>query len=206
MCGAGRVLVPLATQGAKVHGLDQSAAMLARCEEKLAAANVSTTLYRQDVTQMNVPFRYACAFIAGGAFQMIADPAAAGSVLERVRAHLVPPGLLFIDCRVPDAHLQRLAAPLVEVRMVKLGDGSQIVLRSETTWTPEVRHVRASHRYTHRHGTQPLGEEHETLASTWYGPDDILELVRCAGFHDAAIGPGAGIDERGEAFAVSATA
>lgn len=204
MCGTGRVLVPLLALGHKVHGVDQSSAMLARCEEKLGAQSLPSTLFRQDVAQMNVPFRYGCAFIAGDAFGLVTDPAAAHAALERVRAHLVPPGILCIDCRVPGSDRQRLAAPLVEVRMAKLADGSQIVLRSETTWTAEARLMRAQHRYTHRRGTQSIGEEKEALVGTWYEPADIVELARAAGFREVTTGPGPAVADTGEAFAVTA--
>jgi hypothetical protein len=57
MCGYGRLLVPLAAAGAKVHGVDQSAAMLARCEDMLGAHKEAAPTFRQDIVQMNLPFR-----------------------------------------------------------------------------------------------------------------------------------------------------
>lgn len=202
MCGWGRVLAPLAERGLKVHGVDQSPAMLARCEEKLAGT--TPTLFRQDATQMNLPFRYAFAFVAGGAFGLVTDPAAAAALLEGIRAHLVPPGRILVDCRVPGNDRQRLAAPLVEVRMARLADGSQIVVRSETTWTPEARLARAQHRYSQRRGTERIAEEHETVRSTWYAPDEILEIVRAAGYRDVAVAAAPGSAGDGEAYAVGA--
>src|SRR4051812_5449109 len=68
MCAAGRVLIPLVAQGFKVHGADAAPSMIARCEEKLAAQALATTLFRQDVAALNVPFRYGVAYVAGGAF------------------------------------------------------------------------------------------------------------------------------------------
>jgi SAM-dependent methyltransferase len=202
MCGAGRVLVPLAQLPRKMHGVDASAAMLARCDEKLAAAGAAAPVFRQDVGQMNLPFRYGCAFIGGGAFQLITDPAAAAGALERVRAHLVDPGILVVDCRVPAAAVQRLGAPLVEVQTVKLADGSQIALRSETVWTAEAQLVRAANRYAHRRGAQRLAEEHEIVQGTWYAPAEIADLVRAAGFRDVTTGPSGAVVDEGEAFAV----
>ena len=73
MCGYGRLLAPLVARGRKVHGVDASTAMLARCGEKLTAAGASAPTFRQDVTRMNVPFRYGCAFVADAAFQLPAD-------------------------------------------------------------------------------------------------------------------------------------
>ena len=204
MCGTGRVLLPCLAQGAKLHGVDLSQAMLARCEANLAGANAP--LFRQDVAQLNVPFRYGCAFVAGGALQLITDPTTVHAAPERIRAHLVPPALLVIECRIPDTAQQRLAAPLVEVTNVKLADGSQIVRRSETTWTPEARLARAQHRYTHRRSHERLGEEHEAIVSTWYEREEIIEVVRNAGYSDVAVHAWPAELAQGDAFIVTARA
>src|SRR5947207_9256175 len=79
MCGYGRLLVPLAEAGFSVHGVDGSVAMLAQCEARLLRASLATTLFRQNVAELNVPFRYGAAFIGGGAFQHLID-------IERARA------------------------------------------------------------------------------------------------------------------------
>jgi ubiquinone/menaquinone biosynthesis C-methylase UbiE len=204
MCGWGRLLVPLAQVGCKVHGVDASAAMLARCDARIADAGLAATTVRQDIVHLNVPFRYGSAFIADAAFQWLTDPSAAAAALERVRAHLVGPGRLFIACHVPPTSLQRAGAPLVDVRTLKLPDGTQIALRSEAIWTQDAQMMNAALRYTHRRGAQPLAEEHERLAATWYGQEDCAALVRAAGFRDVTIEPGPGCDREGESFVVAA--
>ena len=90
--------------------------------------------------------------------------------------------MLFVDCRIPSAAVQRLGAPLVEVRTVKLGDGTQIALRSETTWSADAQLARAENRYAHRRGAQRLAEEHETVTTTWYAPTRCAALLLAAGF------------------------
>ncbi len=206
MCGYGRLLAPLVARGRKIHGVDQSAAMLARCGERLASSGASAPTFRQDVGQMNVPFRYGCALVAGAAFQLLAQPQLAAAALARIRAHLVDPGLLFVDCRVPPLSVQRLGAPLVEVRTVKLHDGAQIALRSETTWSAEARLARAANRYAHRRGAQRLAEEHERIAWTWYPPDECRDVVLAAGFRNVEIGPPAGAPDDGDAYSLTARA
>ena len=57
MCGSGRLLVPLVADGYKLHGVDLSAAMLASCEARLAAQELKAPLFRQDLVQLNLPFR-----------------------------------------------------------------------------------------------------------------------------------------------------
>jgi SAM-dependent methyltransferase len=206
MCGTGRVLVPLLAHGYRIHGADAAPAMIARCEEKLASQSLATTLFRQEVDSLNVPFRYGCAFIAGSAFDGVVDPAAALGALARIRAHLVAPATLIVACHVPSTTLQRLAAPLVEVRTVRLDDGSQIALRSETVWTEGARSMRSQRRYSQRRGTQLVAEESETVRRTWYAPADILDLARAAGLSNARTEalPFA-TDEDGEAFALVAS-
>jgi SAM-dependent methyltransferase len=207
MCGTGRVLLPLLARGFKVHGAEASAPKIALCEAKLAAQSLATTLFRQDVASLNVPFRYGTAYIAGNAFDAIVDPHAAKDALERIRAHLVEPGTLILTCHVPPTSLQRLAAPLVEVTTAKLGDGSQIALRSETVWTEGARAMRSQRRYSQRKGTLRIGEENETIRATWYAPADILDLVRGAGFRDARTEPlPFATGDEGEAFALIAQA
>lgn len=204
MCGSGLLLVPLVAAGRSIHGVDVSPSRIAACEARLAAADMTTPLFRQDVTQLNLPFRYAAAFIPGGALQLVTDAAAVAGTLSRLHAHLVAPGVLLLECYVPAESRQRLGAPLVEVRTVKLADGTQIALRSESTCMADARLLRTDNRYAHRRGAQRLAEEHETLTVTWYPPDEIADIVRAAGFRNVEIIPSALSTEAGETFVASA--
>jgi SAM-dependent methyltransferase len=206
MCGSGRLLVPLVADGFNLHGVDFSAAMLASCEARLAARAIKAPLFRQDLTQLNLPFRYTAAFVAAGSFQLITDPAAAATALQRIRAHLVDPGLLLMDMFVPSESAQRLAAPLVEVRTVKLPDATQIALRSESTVWADARMSRFENRYAHRRGAARIAEEHETLSLTWYAPDEIAAVLADAGFRDVTTGESPRSDSDGTSFCVSARA
>lgn len=188
MCGSGRLLVPLLRAGYAMHGVDASAALLESCAARVAAASLQTTLVRQELTELNLPFRYAAAFMAGGAFQRLVDPVAARTALARIRAHLVRPGILLLDLFVPSAGAQRLGAALVEVRTTRLPDGTRIALRSETTTYSEERIARTRNRYVHRRGTARLAEETESTAFTWYPPDEIAGLVADSGFDSVDIG------------------
>jgi SAM-dependent methyltransferase len=206
MCGHGRLLVPLVESGVGLHGVDASAAMLAECESQLSRASRAATLLRQDIAELNVPFRYGGAFIGGAAFQRLIDVAHARAALERIRAHLVEPGLLMLDLHIPAESMQRIAAPLVEVRSTALSDGSRIALRSETTMYPDARIARTESRFVHRRGRDLLGEENDRFALTWYEPDDIVPLVEDAGFRDIVVGPSPRPAAEGRAFSLIAHA
>jgi hypothetical protein len=186
MCGSGRLLVPLVLRGVPMHGADASAAALALATARLASAGRSTLLYRQSLTTLNLPTRFAAAILDGDAYQRIVDPAAARLALERLRAHLVGPAVLIVDARVPSFAHARFGAPLVELTSVALDDGSQIRLRAETSVDADARLARTDARYTHRHGAVALAEEHAHRAITWYAPDELADLVASAGFRDVA--------------------
>lgn len=187
MCGSGRLLVPLACAGFHVHGVDESAAMLAACEARLAAEGLSSPLFRQDVAALNLPFRYGAAFIAAGSLQLIVDPARMRRALERLHAHLVPPGRLLLDLHVPDVALHPPGAPLIEVRSVSLPDGARIVLYSETTVDRDARQIDTRNRYERRGGTAPMQREDEALRLTWLDAEEISTLLAATGFVDVTV-------------------
>src|SRR5512137_206609 len=81
MCGSGRLLIPLLEEGLTVHGCDASTAMLASCEARLDALGYARTLFRQDASALNLPFRYAAVLFAAGSFQLLADPVVARAAL-----------------------------------------------------------------------------------------------------------------------------
>jgi hypothetical protein len=189
MCGSGRLLVPLLREGFHVHGADDSAAMLAACEARLAAQGLATPLFRQDVAALNLPFRYGAAFVAASSLQLLVDPGAMRRALERIRAHLVPPGLLLLDLGVPDVAVNPPGAPLVEVRAVTLDDGARITLRSETTVDASSRQLAMRNRYERRARGAALEREDETLGMTWLDEEEVATVLGAAGFADVAILP-----------------
>src|SRR5271169_4665926 len=202
MAGSGRLLVPLLEAGIQVHGVDNSEAMLASCERRLARVGRTTRLYRQSVATLNLPSRYAAAYIAAGAFQLLADPITALDALLRIRAHLIDPGLLLLDLFVPTQAEHPPGAPIVEVRTVTPGEGVQIGLRSETFLDVELRRIDVKARYERRDRATITAREDETRALTWYSEEEALQLLGDAGFCDLGTEPLAWSREGGRHFAV----
>ena len=189
MAGSGRLLVPLLERRLNVHGVDASPAMVESCEARLAAAGLATSLFRQDVVTLNVPFRYAAAVVAAGSFQLLTDPVAAQKALARIRAHLVAPGLLLMDLYMPAEAVQPPGAPVVQVQTVTLPDGTRIARRAEMIVDAEGRRIDIRSRYEQRERATIVAREDEALSVTWYGEDEIIALVRDAGYRDVAVGP-----------------
>jgi SAM-dependent methyltransferase len=206
MVGSGRVLVPLSEQGFRVHGVDVSEPMLASCAARLEAAGRTAQLFRQDVTALNLPFRYGAAFVSAGSFQLLTGHAAARAALTRLRAHLVEPAVLLLDLFVPEAALHPPGAPIVEVSNVALPDGSQIVHRSETTVDPQRRKICTQSRYERRLAGQIVAREDELVTLTWHTEEEIVTLLRGEGYRDIRIEPPVRPREHGRYYAVNARA
>ncbi len=206
MCGAGRMLVPLLEHGLHVHGVDLSATMLRACEARVAAAGRTTSLFRQDVRELNLPFRYAAAYCSAGSFAFLPDPFAATTALARIRAHLVQPALLLLDLCVPAAAANPPGAARVEVRSFTLEDGSRLSLRSESTIVPDARRAEVHTRLEQRRAGRIAAREDQQVVQTWHSEDEARGLLTDAGFDDVAILPPAHPFAPDHGFAVIARA
>jgi SAM-dependent methyltransferase len=184
LCGIGRLLVPLARAGRNVHGVDPSASAVAICEARLAGHGVTASLFRQALPDLNLPFRYGTAFVAGGALQRIVDPTRAFAALSRLRAHLLAPATLIVELAIPPEVLHPPGAPLVEVRTATDADGAQIAWRSETRVDVDGRRVDRNDRFEKREGRTIVAREDARGALTWYLEDEIATLLRSVGFTD----------------------
>jgi SAM-dependent methyltransferase len=106
-CGTGRVLLPLAQAGVRLTGVDISPAMLSRARAKLAAAGLleRVRLIEADAQAFAAEDRFRFAFVALNSFMHFTTPDMQRRVLERVKAHLHPGGLLALDLFNPHPDL-----------------------------------------------------------------------------------------------------
>ena len=135
MCGSGRFLVPLALAGIDIDGIDASADMLAACREKCTARGISPGVYEQSVEELDLPRRYALAFIAAGSFGLLIDEADYRAGLRKIFDRLAPGGRLIVDAETPDA------VPRTNGRWIgrwwTRPDGAKIVERHLGRYDPE---------------------------------------------------------------------
>jgi SAM-dependent methyltransferase len=100
-CGTGRLLLPLARQGATVTGLDISPHMLAVARRKLAAepeeVQARVTLVEGDMSRFALPHAYGLILIAFRSFQALLTRSDQRGCLECCAKHLLPDGRLVIN-------------------------------------------------------------------------------------------------------------
>jgi SAM-dependent methyltransferase len=102
--GTGRIALPLARRGVRVHGIDLSDAMLARLRAKPGGDQVAVTV--GDFAATRVEGSFSVAYLVANTIMNLTTQDEQVACFENVAAHLEPGGCFVIEVLVP--RLQRL--------------------------------------------------------------------------------------------------
>ena len=93
-CGTGRVALDLAARGHEVTALDTDAALVRALAKRARADGLRVEAVTADARSFSLPRRFSLAIAPMQLVQLLGGAAGRMSMLERVRRHLVPGGLL----------------------------------------------------------------------------------------------------------------
>jgi SAM-dependent methyltransferase len=102
--GTGRIALPLAQRGVRVHGIDLSDAMVAKLRSKAGADQISVTI--GDFATTTVEGRFSVAYLVFNTIMNLTTQDEQVACFRNVAGHLQPGGCFVIEVMVPD--LQRL--------------------------------------------------------------------------------------------------
>ena len=102
--GTGRIALPLAQRGVRVHGIDLSAAMVARLQAKPGAEDIGVAI--GDFATTTVDGTFTVAYLVFNTIMNLTTQDEQVACFQNVAAHLEPGGCFVIEVGVPD--LQRL--------------------------------------------------------------------------------------------------
>jgi SAM-dependent methyltransferase len=102
--GTGRVALPLAQRGVRVHGIDISEAMVARLRAKPGAEEIGVTI--GDFATTRVDGTFSLAYLVFNTIMNLTTQDAQVACFRNVATHLEPGGCFVIEVGLPD--LQRL--------------------------------------------------------------------------------------------------
>jgi SAM-dependent methyltransferase len=102
--GTGRIALPLAQRGIRVHGIDLSEAMVARLRAKPGAEQIGVTI--GDFATTTVEGRFSVAYLVFNTIMNLTTQDEQVACFQNVAAHLQPGGCFVIEVGVPD--LRRL--------------------------------------------------------------------------------------------------
>jgi SAM-dependent methyltransferase len=98
--GTGRLALPLAAGGLRVHGIDASADMLDRLRAKPGGSELSVT--QADFSEFELPERFSLAVLAFNTIYGLPSQDAQVRCFERVAVHLEPGGCFVVEAFVPN--------------------------------------------------------------------------------------------------------
>jgi SAM-dependent methyltransferase len=102
--GTGRIGLPLSQRGVRVHGIDNSAAMVARLKAKPGGDDIGVTI--GDFATTKVGATFALAYLVYNTIENLTTQDEQVECFRNVAAHLEPGGCFVIEVEVPQ--LQRL--------------------------------------------------------------------------------------------------
>jgi SAM-dependent methyltransferase len=102
--GTGRIALPLARRGVRVHGIDLSEAMVARLRAKPGGEQIGVTI--GDFATTTVEGRFSMAYLVFNTIMNLTTQDEQVACFRNVAAHLEPGGCFVIEVGLPD--LQRL--------------------------------------------------------------------------------------------------
>lgn len=193
-CGAGRLLLPLLRDGLDVDGCDISADMLSECRDLAAAEGLSPNLYQQAMHALDLPRRYRTIYICDS-FGIGGSRAQDAEGLHRCYRHLEPGGTLVFNHYLPYDNAARWPLWLPEGRedlprpwpdaLVRrpLSGGDELdVVSRIVDFDPLDQRLTLQTRLTLLRDGQPAGTEEYTLQESLYFFQELLAMVRDAGF------------------------
>lgn len=134
-CGTGRILLPAARAGVRIHGVDLSAQMLERLAAKLAAEPAEVreraSFSQGDIRSVEAGSGYALVTAPFRVVQFLASREDQRAWLRNVKRHLAPGGALCFDVFQPKyEYLVGEREPFVEIDRVEAGRRVQRIART----------------------------------------------------------------------------
>jgi SAM-dependent methyltransferase len=185
-CGAGRVLRVLASDGFDVTGIDTNPAMLRRAREGLSAEQQSRVrLVEQDVRSLALPDRCRLILAPCNTLAGLTD-ADLARTLSRLRAHLMPGGILAFEVPCPwqTEGMTDPTEPLAA--FLEPESGNPVQVYAEQRAAPEGKRVEVTWRYDE---LWPDGTVQSCLLPSTFHlrqPEDYAKMLTDARFRNVA--------------------
>jgi SAM-dependent methyltransferase len=101
--GTGRIAIPLAERGVRVHGIDLSRAMVSVLRRKAAGMDIPVTI--GDFATTSVEGTFSVAYLVFNTIQNLTSQAAQVACFRNVSEHLEPGGMFVVEVGVPSIRL-----------------------------------------------------------------------------------------------------
>ena len=187
-CGTGRILLPTARAGIRIHGVDASPDMLAVLRRKLASEPKEVcdriTLSQGDVRDAQVEGRFALVTAPFRVAQHLLTRDDQRAWLRNVKRHLAPGGALVFDVFQPD--LSRFVAPSewnLEIERTDAQSGHRLRRYARTVPHNALQLVEVEMRYVAETAAgEPISQREGGFTFRWYTRGELENLLELEGF------------------------
>jgi SAM-dependent methyltransferase len=187
-CGTGRILLPTARAGIRVHGLDASPDMLAVLRSKLASepkeVRERITLSQGDVRNAQVEGKFTLITAPFRVAQHLLTRADQCAWLRNVKRHLAPGGTLAFDVFQPD--FSRFVVPSdwnLEIERTDPQTGHRLRRYARTVPHNALQLVDIEMRYVAEDSAgKPLSQREGGFTFRWYVRGELENLLELEGF------------------------
>jgi SAM-dependent methyltransferase len=181
-CGTGRITIPLAQQGFRVTGLDNSDNMLQEARKKAAAISTAVEWVKADMRDFDLGQRFSLIILAANTLCHLLYLADFEATMACVRRHLKPDGKFIIEVFVPDPALL-LDEPGTRSSFAEYQDPNgrgQIVVTESRVYEADTQISRIT---THHAIPGEQEEQIGRLDMRMYFPQELDALLKYNGFH-----------------------
>jgi SAM-dependent methyltransferase len=200
-CGAGRLLLPLATEGLDVEGVDLSPDMLAQAAGLARTKGLSPNLHASALHELDLPRRYRTIYCCDS-FGLGGQRAFDERAMARVYEHLEPGGAFVFNHYLPydDVDKDRWAAWLPEHRRRSpapwpesgdrrtFADGDEVELIGRgLEFDPLIQRYTREMRAVLRRNGEVIAIEENVLQENVYFTQELILMLRAAGFVDIRV-------------------
>jgi len=187
-CGTGRILLPAARAGVRVHGMDASRDMLARLRESLAKESREVrrrvSLTRGDIRSARADRKFALVTAPFRVAQHLLERADQRAWLRNVRRHLRPGGALCFDVFQPDyRYVAGPREPEVDLDRTDPATGRRVRRFSRTVPQPERQRIEVHFRWLVENASgKKVSESTGSSTMRWFTRGELENLLELEGF------------------------
>lgn len=177
-CGTGSLTVRFAQAGLSMVGVDLSASMLRRAEEKARQWGVNAAFVRQDMKKLELPRRFGVIFATCDGVNYLTTPSDVRAFFAAAYRQLLPGGILCFDC----SSRYKLEAMMGDAFFGEERDGLAILWQNSLNRESHVLMMDVTFFVREEDGRyRRFREQHRQRA---HSQQEIIEWLNLAGFED----------------------